>query len=105
MELDNEDLTGDLGLSRLQVPHVLMLTTPALHKGVNVLPPWHVNTSRDVTNAGRTWRQAKKVRGVQTAFQLFNRIMRVPGKGELTMVELRVRPPACAAPQLTAHFR
>ncbi len=37
------------------------------------------------------WRQAKKVRGVQTAFRLFNRIMRVPGKGELTMVELRVR--------------
>ena len=36
--------------------------------------------------------QAKKVRGVQAAFKLFNRIMRVPGKGELTMVELRVRP-------------
>ena len=30
------------------------------------------------------------MRGVQTAFRLFNRIMRVPGKGELTMVELRV---------------
>ena len=28
---------------------------------------------------------------MQTAFRLFNRIMRVPGKGELTMVELRVR--------------
>lgn len=46
-------------------------------------------------------RQAKKVRGVQTAFRLFNRIMRVPGKGELTMVELRVRlspTPVCVTP-------
>ncbi len=43
-------------------------------------------------------RQAKKVRGVQTAFRLFNRIMRVPGKGELTMVELRVRGDALSAP-------
>ena len=37
-------------------------------------------------------RQAKKVRGIQAAFKLFNRIMRVPGRGELTLVELRVRP-------------
>ena len=36
--------------------------------------------------------QAKKVRGIQTAFKLFNRIMRVPGRGELTLVELRVWP-------------
>lgn len=40
--------------------------------------------------------QAKKVRGIQAAFKLFNRIMRVPGRGELTLVELRVRSPPSA---------
>ena len=42
--------------------------------------------------------QAKKVRGIQAAFKLFNRIMRVPGRGELTMVELRVSCPHCPSP-------
>ncbi len=35
--------------------------------------------------------QAKKVKGVQAAFKVYNIAMRTPGKGELTMVELRVR--------------
>ena len=41
--------------------------------------------------------QAKKVRRVQSAFELFNRMMQTPGKSELTLTELRVRPlnPAC----------
>jgi hypothetical protein len=34
--------------------------------------------------------QAKKVKGVQAAFKVYNIAMRTPGKGELTMVELRV---------------
>jgi len=41
--------------------------------------------------------QAKKVRRVQSAFELFNRMMQTPGKSELTLTELRVRPlnPSC----------
>lgn len=35
--------------------------------------------------------QAKKVKGLQAAFKVFNLAMRTPGKGELTMAELRVR--------------
>ena len=35
--------------------------------------------------------QAKKVKGVQAAFKVYNIAMHAPGKGELTMVELRVR--------------
>lgn len=34
--------------------------------------------------------QAKKVRRVQSAFELFNRMMQTPGKAELTLTELRV---------------
>ena len=34
--------------------------------------------------------QAKKVRRVQSAFELFNRMMQTPGKSELTLTELRV---------------
>lgn len=34
--------------------------------------------------------QAKKVKGVQAAFKVYNVAMRTPGRGELTMVELRV---------------
>lgn len=33
--------------------------------------------------------QAKKIRGLQAAFKVFNMAMRTPGKGELTMTELR----------------
>lgn len=33
--------------------------------------------------------QAKKVRRVQSAFELFNRMMQTPGKSELTLTELR----------------
>jgi hypothetical protein len=43
--------------------------------------------------------QAKKVKGVQAAFKVYNIAMRTPGKGELTMVELRVgaaRTQACS---------
>jgi hypothetical protein len=50
LQLGDEELSGDLGLSRLQ---------------------------------------AKKVKGVQAAFKVYNIAMRTPGKGELTMVELR----------------
>ena len=35
--------------------------------------------------------QAKKVKGLQAAFKVYNIALRTPGKGELTMVELRVR--------------
>lgn len=34
--------------------------------------------------------QAKKVRRVQSAFEMFNRMMQTPGKSELTLTELRV---------------
>ena len=34
--------------------------------------------------------QAKKVRGLQAAFQTFNSIMRRPGRGDLTFMELQV---------------
>ncbi len=46
--------------------------------------------------------QAKKVRRVQSAFELFNRMMQTPGKSELTLTELRVRPlnPACITAML-----
>ena len=36
--------------------------------------------------------QARKILSVQRAFQAFNDILRMPGKGELTMYELTVRP-------------
>lgn len=40
--------------------------------------------------------QAKKVRRVQSAFEMFNRMMQTPGKSELTLTELRVcLPLAC----------
>lgn len=34
--------------------------------------------------------QAKKVRRVQSAFEMFNHMMQTPGKSELTLTELRV---------------
>ncbi len=37
--------------------------------------------------------QAKKLRNVQAAFKLFNSMMRRPGKGDLTFLELQVMPP------------
>ena len=39
--------------------------------------------------------QAKKVRRVQSAFELFNGMMQTPGKSELTLTELRVRQNFC----------
>ena len=46
--------------------------------------------------------QAKKVKRVQSAFELFNRMMQTPGKSELTLTELRVRSlnPACITEML-----
>lgn len=46
--------------------------------------------------------QAKKVKRVQSAFELFNRMMQTPGKSELTLTELRVSPlnPACITAML-----
>ena len=38
--------------------------------------------------------QAKKVRRVQSAFEMFNRMMQTPGKSELTLTELRVSQPS-----------
>ena len=37
--------------------------------------------------------QAKKIRRVQSAFEMFNRMMQTPGKSELTLTELRVSIP------------
>ncbi len=34
--------------------------------------------------------QAKKLRNLQSAFKLFNGMMRRPGKGDLTFLELQV---------------
>ena len=34
--------------------------------------------------------QAKKIQRVQSAFEMFNRLMQTPGKSELTLTELRV---------------
>jgi hypothetical protein len=35
--------------------------------------------------------QAKKLRNVQAAFKLFNSMMRRPGKGDVTFLELQVQ--------------
>ena len=37
--------------------------------------------------------QAKKLRNVQSAFKIFNSMMRRPGKGDLTFLELQVMMP------------
>ena len=112
MDLEDDDLTSDLGLSRLQVPCSCHHPPPSRIAVRTAQHPCSTAWCRELdTCPGRPCvetavaeadpacmrRQAKKVRGVQTAFRLFNRIMRVPGKGELTMVELRVRGHALVA--------
>lgn len=52
--------------------------------------------------------QAKKVRRVQSAFEMFNRMMQTPGKAELTLTELRVSIstcPACHLSVLSQHIQ
>lgn len=49
-----------------------------------------------VANRG-LYLQAKKVRRVQSAFEMFNRMMQTPGKSELTLTELRVSCHCCGA--------
>lgn len=52
--------------------------------------------------------QAKKVRNVQAAFKLFNSMMRRPGQGDITFLELQVPylypPLSCFDPINMRHY-
>ncbi len=93
LELTEQELRQELGLTHLQVLLTLRLCREL---GTATGQAYYRLHSINV-KVCCALHQAKKIRGLQAAFKTFNSIMRRPGSGDITFLELQV----CSSTLLT----